>query len=250
MEEQVKILVAKALDCVRISNNKNIPKFVGFLSPAEATVVSKNVGNGPNYFFYGGYENAERRIFGVLPDYALGDFSYFPIKVLEIEYNSSFTLSHRDILGTLMSTGVNRVTIGDILILSGKAYVFVLEDMADYFVNQIDKIKNIGVNIKAIEELSSLEFVSAVKTAPVTFTVSSPRLDAVVSGLTGVARGSAEKLINDGLVFVNSFEVTKCTKKVQMGDVITVRKFGRFKITSAGSFSKKGREIISADKYI
>jgi RNA-binding protein YlmH len=250
VNEQEKLLISKALDTIRISNLKSVPKFFGFLSPSEAAIITKNINLGNNVYFYGGYEQAERRMLGVLPEYAEEDFNLFPISVLEISFNKNFTLSHRDVLGALMSLGVSRQSVGDIIILSGTVYVFVSNEISDYFVSQIDKIKNVGVSVKLLEGINNLELERIQKTVDISFTVSTPRLDAVVSALTEKSRSVSEKLITDGLVFVNSFEVTKTTKRIQNGDIITVRKIGKFKITSVGNFSKKGREIISAQKYI
>ena len=149
-----------------------------------------------------------------------------------------------------MSTGVSRTTVGDILVFKGVAFAFVLEEVAEYFKNQINKIKNVGVNLYVLDDINEVLVDKTDNFSELKFTLSSMRLDAVVSGLTGKSRSISEKLILDGFVFVNSFEVTKTTKKVQCGDVITVRKFGKFVITSSGNYSKKGREIISAKKYI
>lgn len=250
MNEQEKLLIAKVNDAVRISSIRNIPKFVGFLSPAQAALISQNFAFVSGSAFFGGYNGAERQIFGVLPDYLNNEVSSFPIKALEFCFNSAYTLTHRDILGTLMSTGVERSVIGDIVILNDKAYAFVLDEMAEYFAFQIDKIKNVGVKIKIIDDLSTLNIENIQKSVPLSFTVSSARLDAVVSGLTGKSRSESEQLISNGFVFVNSFEVTKTTKKILKGDIITVRKIGKFKVSETGNFSKKGREIITALKYI
>lgn len=249
MEAEIKLLISKALDAVRISKDRNIPKFVGFLSPGEASAVLSATINEKCANFYGGYDTAERTVFGVLPDYLEGSLEAFPIKPIKIEFNKNFTLTHRDILGAFMSCGVSRSSVGDILIFEGYAIVFVLDEIANYFVNQIDKIKNVGVKLSITENLGQ-EISKNEKFSEFKFTVSSPRLDAIVSGLTGQSRMASERLVLDGLVFVNSFLVSKVTKKVLDGDVITVRGFGKFIVNANGSLSKKGREIISAKKYI
>lgn len=250
MDEQQKLLVAKAMDAIRICETRNIPKFVGFLSPGQSAAVRQGVGNNTSVYFYGGYEGAERTVFGVLPDYLEEALSAFPIAVLQITFNDNFSLSHSDVLGAFMSSGVDRSTVGDILISPGQVIVFVLEEMAEYFINQIDKIRNIGVSVKKLKNAEDTPILHNPERESFTFTVSSLRLDAVVSGLTDVSRSKAEQLIADGLVFINSFEVIKPTKRVQQGDIITVRRHGKFKITQTGALSKKGREIISAEKYI
>lgn len=250
MDEQVKLLTSKALDAIRICEQRNIPKFLGFLSAGESAAVQRATFGRGNICFFGGYKGAERMVFGALPDYLEGSTDSFPIKALKITFNRNFTLSHRDILGAFMSSGVERSTVGDILIFNGEAYVLVLEEMVNYFLNQIDKIKNVGVLVSVVDDLSLIPSNQNQGIEEIRFTVSSPRLDAVVSKLTGKSRTICESLILDGKVFINSFEVLKQTKRVENGDIITVRGFGKYKLYSRGDISKKGREIFTAQKYI
>ena len=195
MDEQIKLLISKALDALRICENRNIPKFVGFLSPGEAAAVACATTIKKNVTFFGGYEDAERRFFGALPEYLEDDLCCFPIKALKISFNGNFSLTHRDVLGAFMSTGVSRATVGDILIFDSEVFVFVFDEMAEYFKNQINKIKNVGVSITVLESLSDVPERNADEMEEFKFTVSSPRLDAVVSKLIGQSRTVSEKLI-------------------------------------------------------
>ena len=249
MEQEIKLLLAKAEDTVRLSEVRNVPKFLGFLTPTEASSVLKHIGTGKALLF-GGYDGAERNMLGIIPQYIEQPFSVFPITPIGIYYREQDTLSHRDVLGAFMSQGIKRSLIGDILFAKGFAVAFVANEIVDYLITQVTKIKNVGVRLKTIEDERELILVSSPKTQPLSITVSSPRLDAVVSGLAGLGRGKAEELIKNGLVFVNSFEVLKGTVKVTTQDVITIRGVGRFVIREMGCFSKKGREIIKAEKYV
>lgn len=249
MENDTKLLLAKANDIIRLRNLRNIPKFSAFLTPAEATIIESNV-KAPNCFFFGGFQNAERRIFAALPDYILEPFHTFPISVLKIEYRKSDVLSHRDFLGSFMATGITRDSVGDICISEGLAVAFVTSEIATYLSEQITKIGRVGVKI-TISDINSVDdFLNTPKTVSLKFTVSSFRLDAILSSLVGCSRTKAENYIKEGLVFVNSFEVTKVTKTVKVGDFITLRGTGKFLITDCNGVSKKGREIITAEKYI
>ncbi len=243
------ILIPKVMDAIRLSELRNSPKFMGFLSPEEYSEVSVAVKN-PSLTFFGGYDEAERKMLGVLPDYLLNNTDIFPITIIGIYFPKGKTLSHRDVLGTFMSTGVKRSFIGDILFTQNCGIVFVSKEIAEYLVSEVKKIKNMGVELKILPNLASAGEVLAPKTQEVSFTVSSPRLDAVISSLVGISRKSAEEIIADGLVLVNSLVVSKPTLKIKTGDKITVRKKGKFVIKNMGQFSKKGREIIVAEKYI
>ncbi len=249
MEQELKLLIAKAKDTIRLCEVRNAPKFMGFLSVSEASEIAKNI-KSANACFYGGYEDAERRMFGALPEYLHNSTDAFPIDPLKISYRVVDNLAHRDILGSLMSTGITRDKIGDIRFGTGFTIVFVSADISDYLIEQISKIGRVGVEITKIPIDDVQNAFPPPQFEDICFTVSSPRLDAIISNLIGVSRTKAEQMIIDGVVFVNSFTVDKAIKKVQSGDKITVRGYGKFIITETGSFSKKGREIIRTKKYI
>lgn len=249
MENDSKLLLAKANDIIRLRDLRNIPKFSTFLTPSEAAVIDSHI-KAPNCFFFGGYANAERRMFAALPEYISEPFNEFPISALKFEYRKVDVLSHRDFLGSFMATGITRDSVGDIFINDGLALAFVTNEIAGYLLEQIKKIGRVGVSTTIVDICDVGDFLLQPKRMPLNFTVSSLRLDAIISGLIGCSRTKAENYIKEGLVFVNSFEITKVTKIIKSGDFITLRGTGKFLITDCNGVSKKGRQIIAAEKYI
>lgn len=249
MENDSKLFLAKINDLIRIRDLRNIPKFSGFLSPSEAAIVD-NFLRSPNCYFFGGYSNAERRIFGALPDYIAEPFEEFPITALKFEYRKVDVLSHRDFLGSFMATGISREKVGDICIGDGSTIAFVASEISEYLIEQIVKIGRVGVTIQRLSVNNVNNYFEQPKIVNFNFTVSSLRLDAVLSGLVGCSRSKAEAFINDGKVFVNSFLATKTIKQIKAGDYITLRGTGKFFIVDCNGVTKKGRMIISAEKYI
>ncbi len=248
-ENDLKNLADRAADAIRLCRLRNVPKFVGFLSPEQAAYL-KNAFSAEPVVFFGGAKGCERTLLGALPSYVSQPEQAFPITLLCFEYPAGFSLSHRDVLGTLMAQGIVRAGVGDILFAPGRAYAFVLSELGNYLLQQVQKIGGVGVKprVANAQELALLQ-----QNAPkkeLSFTVASLRLDAVLSGLLNAGRAAAEGLIADGRVCVNSFAVQKATKKVTAGDVITVRGAGKFKIISAGGATRKGRERVLAEKYL
>lgn len=249
MKAEGKLLTARINDILRLSNEKNSPKFSAFLSLDEQSEIMPLVLSGKAYLF-GGYEDAERKMFGALPDYVTNPKQAFPITAVRFVYPKEYTLSHRDVLGSLMALGIKREGVGDICFSEGVATVFVTNELSDYILTQITKIGRVGVKAKALLPEDDAQTFDAPATKDITFTVSSPRIDAILGALTGCSRTKADQLIKDGLVFVNSVVVTKPTKQIAANDKITVRGTGKFIITGSGNYSKKGREIITAKKYL
>lgn len=242
------LLVPRIKDLIRLSETSSMPRFIGFLTAteaAEAALAAK--GLQCRYEFFGGYENAERVFFGVFPEWCEERSAFWPIEAVTFNYRTQDKLSHRDFLGALMSLGITRETVGDILVEDGRAVAFLNRDVLSAVKNGIDKIGRVGVTVSEgfscpIPEVSAM--------VDITDTVASLRLDSVVAALIKTSRTKATALIEEGLVAVNSLCVEKCVKTVADGDKITVRGYGKFVIDSTDGRTKKDRIVIKAKKYI
>ncbi len=242
------LLVSRINDAIRICDISATPKFVGFLRPEEVAEIKTAVGVPSfNKTFFGGYESAERVFFGAFPDWCDPENGYFPISALTFTYRDSVQLSHRHFLGTFMSLGITRETVGDILIEKGRAVAFFSADIVDFVKTQITKISGEGVTVTVgfTEPLPGMSGFSEF-----TDTVASSRLDCVVASLIGGSRSKASELIEQKLVLVNSVCCDKTVKSIKNGDTITIRSKGKFIVESIDGKTKKDRLILKAKKYI
>lgn len=239
------LLLARIDDLKQQCEKTNSPKFLGFLTTDEVSMVIKHLKFGDKYQLFGGYEDAERVVIGVLPDWC--DKPTFPITPITFTYRECDTLAHRDFLGALMALGINRETVGDILIGPGRAVAFVYRDVAKFILTQIDKIGNVGVSLTEgfYEPLPQCS-----KKQSFTVTVASLRIDCVVSALCNISRKEAAKKIVDGYVSVNSVGINKLTTLINAQSKIVVRQKGKFQIISCDDYSKKGRIILKYVKYV
>lgn len=241
--ELFKARIKDAADiCVKASKSK----YLGFLSAAEAVLAESLLKNAPcRTSFYGGYEGAERVMLGCFPDWMEEDS--FPINSLTFKYRESDTLSHRDFLGSLMALGIKRETVGDILTEQGRAVVFVTDEICEYIKSQVTKIGRTGVTVTDgyIAPLPNGD-----KLAEFSDTAASDRIDCVISALCGFSRAGALAALSEGVVTVNSVTVSKPSKSVAEGDIISVRGKGRFLIGSLDGRTKKNRIVINYKKYI
>lgn len=217
------------------------PRFSQFLDGAEIADIRDNIHfpYGYNVMFWGGFEDCERKVLGVFPEWEESEENKFPISV--IKFTSGFTkkLTHRDYLGTVMSLGIDRVKIGDILVEESSAYVFVYSDIAEYIKNNISKISNIGVKS---EILSGDNIDIPRKNYRIAEAVcASLRLDAVIAGALNVSRNVSVQLISAGKVKLNYREESHASKLLKEGDLVSVRGYGRFFLEEAGNETRKGR---------
>ena len=75
----------------------------------------------------------------------------------------------------------------------------------------------------------------------VSFTVSSSRIDCIISGMYNISRQESSKLINNEKVHVNYEKITSCSKELKSESLISVRGKGRCLITYIGDLTKKGK---------
>lgn len=240
-----KLFVSKLDDAVYLSQKRQKPYFFSFLSEAEQALAKKyleSIGF-DSFGFYGGYENSERKVLCL--DYYDDDPAY-PISALEFKFRQADKLTHRDFLGALMSLGIERETVGDILVEDGRCVVFIKTEIADYIKSQIFKIGRAGVKVSDAD-VSSLPKGRGEEEKSVI--VSSLRLDNIVAAISGASREKSKNLILSGNVTLNFFECTNISKSVCEGDVLTVRGKGKFKINGVMGETKKHRIRISIIHY-
>ncbi len=243
------LLLARVEDAVRLCEKHSYPHFVGFVDERQRALITAAFRHIPDMIslFWGGYEQAERTVFGVFPSFMEADTALFPLVALECTYRETASLSHRDFLGTVLANGIKREKIGDIICQTGKSVLFVDEDIAPFLCEQITKVGGEGVTLA--EGLSTpLDFTRTYK--EIRMTVASPRLDNVVKALTGLAREKAATLITSGLVALCHRPCESISKTVTEGDIVSVRGYGRFRITSLSTLTKKERIVMVAHKYL
>lgn len=245
----VSLLLSRVDDTVDLCDRRNYAQFLGFLDQAEQQQVAAHLAKcrDVQWLFYGGHKDAERRFLGVFPSYMEPDESVFPLRAVAFFYRSERSLTHRDVLGTLMSQGIRRECIGDILCADGYSVVFLRDDIADYVCDQTNKIGGEGVRVQRdyTGELPRAHSYLAIRD-----TVASPRLDAVVKCLLKCSREQAAVLIQSDAVSVNHIPVGNVSAHVEESAVISVRGHGRFVIDCIGPETKKGRLHFEARKFV
>lgn len=239
------LLQARVTDTFTLCERTNVPHFLGFLTESEAASAEGVLrGTTARYAFFGGYEDAERRMLACLPEWC--DEPDYPITAFTLKYRECDTLSHRDFLGSLMALGITRESVGDILVEKGRAVIFVCRDVAKFVGSQLEKVGRVGVTLTEGFTDPLPQHGERVECSD---TVASLRLDCIVSAVAGVSRNIACELIESGMVSVDSVTSEKTTRTVEAGNRITVRGKGKFFIDDVSALSKKGRIILKYSKY-
>mgnify|MGYP001702990293 CR=1 FL=1 len=243
------VLLARVYERITLAAQRNVPANTCFLSKREQMLAQELV-RGEDFRFFGGTELSEREVCCYLPEYLDESWLYSqdgPIAAVRASFFENDKLTHRDFLGSLMGSGIKRETVGDILIEEGRAVVFVCGDVKEYILNQVEKIGRVGVNMT---EGCSFPLPEGDRLEEFTATAASDRIDCIAASLCGLSRSKICELIAAGLITVNSVSVSKPTKSIAAGDVISVRGKGRYIAVSLDGRTKKDRIIIKYKKYI
>ncbi len=235
-----------------------------FMTPSEIYKAEKYFeakGNKDKICFFGGYFEAQRKQIFLLPDYisfSADEMNIFDmieeeldnsIVALKISGSGFRTLSHRDYLGSILALGIEREKLGDICVIdNADAIVFCSSEVADFLAYELTSIGADKVKVERASVDKNME--STQKYQAFADTVASERLDCVVASLFNLSREKAQNLIKGGFVEFNYETASKPDSRVDKGDKISARGYGKFIIRDISQTTKKGRLRLFADKYI
>ncbi|WP_437130487.1 RNA-binding protein [Peptostreptococcus russellii] len=197
----------------------------------------------------GGYDDAERSVLSIFPYYQQVESSDVEISFLQIDGNFKFSsVSHRDYLGAILGLGIKREKIGDILVHEDYCQLIVESEISDYIIYNLDKVGNNRVSLKSIDRSDIIK--SSQTFDERSLTISSLRLDNIISSVFKLSRQEATKLIDSGFVSVNYEKIYKNSSLVEGESVISVRKKGKFILSEVGDTTRKGKIKIKTKIFV
>lgn len=226
-------------------------RYTDFLNPYEIknAIGILNSFNDIKYTVEGGFDEAERSLICMYPYYMEYEDIESPIKSLQIEGNFKFKeIKHKDYLGSLMNLGIKREKVGDINIHENFCQVVVSSDISDYILINLDKVARNSVKVVEIPK-TDIKY-NKPKLKEISLTVSSDRLDCLISGIYNISRQESCKLINSEKVFVDYEKITSTSKYIKKDSLISVRGKGRCIITDIGDITKKGKIKVKANLIV
>ena len=226
--------------------DRGIISYTQFLSERELSVSLSVIKGKCDFSVWGGRNNALRTMLSI----GAASNEDFPISCLKISNSEkSEAFNHRHILGSLMSMGIERDVIGDIIVENEhSAYFFCVSNMAGFILENLTQISRSPVFIKVAEATENLNFEQRFSETVVS--VSSARLDCFVSSIIGVSRGKAKEMISSELVYLNSFQQKNPDKNIEKNDILSIRGYGRFIVDDFLRQSRKGKMQYKIRKFV
>ena len=239
-DAEQRIMLSHIIDITNAVQKQSCPKYSSFLDPASLYLVQSKLHFSADVevHYSGGYEQAERKIVCVYPDwYNTEDDA--PVAVIKAQGRMTESLTHSDYLGALMGLGIKRETIGDIVPSGDTGFIFCKPEIAEYILGNFDKVGRYGVQCTIA---NAGDIVIPHKEESLTqVPVASLRLDAVLSAAMNMSRSKSAEIIASGMVNVNYAECKNASYMLTAEDLVSVRKFGRIKIGEVTGVSRKGR---------
>ncbi len=199
---------------------------------------------------WGGTDNSERVVVRFGNPKQLGYEEDFPIRIVCVKPKQekfAGDMTHRDFLGAVLNLGIERDVVGDILIAEHTAYLFVLEELADFVCLELERVRRTAVKCEPVKEIPAGLLP---KLAEETVTVASPRLDAVLAKLYHLSRGDAKSLFEAEKVTVNGKVCTNPETVLKPDSKVSIRGFGKFEYRGEEHATRKGKTGITIWRYV
>lgn len=253
-EKEEKFLISNVEDKIDFCKKRNKIQITNFLNIQEQMTTKKYLKKYQNnenikYFFTGGSKNSERKILVIYPlkleelieqnKLNLNSFiSVIRIKLLAKEDYGKY--SHRTYLGGLMKLGIERDSIGDIIVYEDGADIICTKLIEKSIINEIQNLtrfRNTIVEKIKLEEIHKKEE----KQEFLNIIVNSLRIDSIISEILRCSRTKASQLILEKRVYINQELVNKYSKEVKLNEEIVIRGKGKYYLDEISGNTKKGK---------
>jgi len=194
MTDDEKLLKKRFRELHDRAEKRSIPVYSDFLNMAEQDTLL-SLGLYPPPALDGGYPGAER----ALARFGMEDGRFPPpaacLLISPRSARFAEKLTHRDFLGALMSLGVRRETLGDIVVTDKSAYLFCLETVADFLCAELREVRKTPVRCERTAVPDSLLTPEPEERELV---VASKRADALIAAVYKLSRSEAQALFSRG----------------------------------------------------
>lgn len=194
--------------------------------------------------FDGGWDDAERVQVCFHPD---GVDAEFTAVWLEISWAAKFArVGHSDLLGSLMALGMDRSLFGDLMVEDGTAYLLAMPEAAKSLQDEWHEAGHTAIRVCLLDAPPQF---TPPQGAQMRDTVASLRLDCVLAAGMSLSRARAAEIIRQGLVQRNHTPEERVDTLLEAGDLLSIRGFGRIRLTEIGGRTRKDRISIQLEVF-
>ncbi len=207
-----------------------------FLDPKEQKeMISKLKKN--EYKIYKPYKDSEKNIFYK---------DTFP-EVILYEIKIKKEVRHQDILGSIYSLNIDGGLFGDILIIDGHYYVYILSMLRNYFESNFLMVGHSYIELVELDIDTFKDYERSYE--ELEFIVSSERIDTVISSIIHIGRNKIKDLIKDKDIMLNYDYLKDLSYKLKEEDTFSIKRIGKFKYMGIKNKTKSNHLVIKIYKY-
>ena len=208
-----------------------------FLDPKELSQIKGKLKKG-EYSIYYPYKDSEKVIV----------YNKEVPEVLLYEIKVKVPVRHQDILGAMYSLNIASELFGDILLIDGRYYIYILPMVRNYFESNFLMVRNSSVELEElpIETLEDYER----SYEELEFIVSSNRIDTVVSSICHIGRNSITDMISKKEILLNYDFLKDPSYKLKENDTFSIKRIGKYKYVGVLKNTKSNHIIVKILKYI
>ncbi|MDD2534616.1 MAG: YlmH/Sll1252 family protein [Eubacteriales bacterium] len=248
----------RLLDLAEKADRQNYPTHTGFLTPIEQDQAEGYLKNQKiQYVIEGGYPEAERKICFIVPDGSNRAVAEPETVITALKIKSAIhrqaggrgikPLAHRDYLGSLLGIGIRRDQIGDIIVDDNHAVVLIQATILPLL--QLE-LKTVGASTVSLESIAWSEIETKDRGGSIVrITAASMRFDKIAAAGFNVSRSDMTEWIRAGQVQLNWRAEPHPDRMLTIGDVISLRGYGRIRLLAEIGKSRKDRYILDLEKY-
>ena len=241
------MFVRRVRELAGAAQSSGAPRQTSFLNDRQQALASAALSavGCAEYHFDGGYPEAERKILCLHGDAEKNAAPRFSCLFLET-MGEHTALTHRDYLGALLSLGIKRECVGDILTCDTGAYVFLLDTVAPLLREELCRVGRSSVRVRAAK---AEELPKRAERPLRRVSIASLRLDALLAAMLHISRADAAGLVKSGAVEINHVPTTSIHAEVYENDTFSIRGYGKYHLSEIGAQSRKGRIFVSYFEY-
>ncbi|MDQ0221485.1 YlmH family RNA-binding protein [Streptococcus moroccensis] len=184
----------------------------------------------------------------IAADYYVLEERDFEIQLLELQYARKFnTLTHSQILGNLVNQlGIQRHLLGDIILGEETTQIVLDAKLSQLVIQHITRLSRVPVTWREVpySKLVMPNEVTSIKQLLTT----SLRLDSLIASAYNLSRQEASKLIEQHKVKLNHQLMENPSYSLKIGDLVSCRGFGRFKIDEDNGLTRHGKHKLVITK--
>ncbi len=250
-QELERITAAVVFDLAGRAVANGQPEVTDFLDPYQQRVAEKvlHCFRELKFTVWGGYPGAERARLLLYPIALQAGIDRVPLSFLEITPGSDvYSLGHRDYLGAVLSLGLRREKVGDLLLTAeGSAQLIISPEMSSYLQANLSAVGRTPVKLR---EITASELAPAAPNSrEIRATVASLRLDAVASAGFGLSRSKLAQAVRAGQMKLNWQSVKSPSANVKEGDILSLAGRGRLEVAAVLGENRKGRQQVLLKKH-